>query len=212
MFDFGLGSTELLLVAMIALIVIGPKDLPRLLRTMGQYMRKIQGMAREFQNHLNEAAKEAGVDDVKKEVKGMTNFTVTADLDKQGAEIKKAIESSASKASPASQPNGAKADPTTDGKDEPAKLEAAKPAGKPQPAKKSEPAGKPETASKPKPAAKAKAAAKPNAAAKPKADSKPKAETKPAAKPKTKSKPKSAAKPKASTGPKVDPARETAKS
>jgi sec-independent protein translocase protein TatB len=103
MFDFGLGSTELLLVAIVALIVIGPKDLPRLLRTMGQYMRKIQGMAREFQNHLNEAAKEAGVDDVKKEVKGMTNFTVTADLDKQGAEIKRAIESGAPKppASPA---------------------------------------------------------------------------------------------------------------
>jgi sec-independent protein translocase protein TatB len=110
MFDFGLGSSELLLVAIIALIVIGPKDLPRLLRTMGQYMRKIQGMAREFQNHLNEAAKETGVDDMKKEVKGMTNFTVTADLDKQGAEIKKAIESSAAKASPANGAGGAKSD------------------------------------------------------------------------------------------------------
>jgi sec-independent protein translocase protein TatB len=108
MFDFGLGSTELLLVAIVALIVIGPKDLPRLLRTMGQYMRKIQGMAREFQTHLNEAAKEAGVDDVKKEVKGMTNFTVTADLDKQGAEIKRAIESGAPKP-PATPPNGADA-------------------------------------------------------------------------------------------------------
>jgi len=107
MFDFGLGTSEILVIAVVALIVIGPKDLPRLLRTVGQYMRKIQGMAREFQNHLNEAAKEAGIDDVKKEVKGMTNFTVTADLDKQGSEIKRAIEQSAPKPAVAAPSNGA---------------------------------------------------------------------------------------------------------
>jgi Tat protein translocase TatB subunit len=115
MFDFGLGSSELLLIAIVALIVIGPKDLPRLLRTMGQYMRKVQGMAREFQNHLNEAAKEAGVDDVKKEVKGMTNFTVTADLDKQGNEIKRAIESSAPKPAAPNGAAGAKSDGAPEG-------------------------------------------------------------------------------------------------
>jgi sec-independent protein translocase protein TatB len=185
MFDFGLGSSELLLVAIIALIVIGPKDLPRLLRTMGQYMRKIQGMAREFQNHLNEAAKETGVDDMKKEVKGMTNFTVTADLDKQGAEIKKAIESSAAKASPANGAGGAKSDGADKSK-EPAKIEA----GKPRPAAGTKPAksepGKSEPDSKPKAAPRKKAAASPAA----------------------KSKPKPAAKP----GHKADPARATAKS
>jgi sec-independent protein translocase protein TatB len=189
MFDFGLGSSELLLVAIVALIVIGPKDLPRLLRTMGQYMRKIQGMAREFQNHLNEAAKEAGVDDVKKDIKGMTNFTVTADLDKQGAEIKKAIESSASKATPA---NGTRTDGSaTNGADkakEPAKIEAAKPS--PAAASKPAPADKSETAERSKAAPKAKAAPKP----------KPEARPKPAAK--AKSKP----------APKADRPRETAKS
>lgn len=185
MFDFGLGSSELLLVAIVALIVIGPKDLPRLLRTMGQYMRKIQGMAREFQNHLNEAAKETGVDDVKKDIKGMTNFTVTADLDKQGAEIKKAIESSASKSSPA---NGAKTDgPSTNGADkskETANIEATKPS----PATSSKPASaaNSETAKSPKAEPKTKAAAKPKAASKPKAEAKStpesKARSKPAAK------------------------------
>ncbi|MFW6027999.1 MAG: Sec-independent protein translocase protein TatB [bacterium] len=200
MFDFGLGSTELLLVAVIALIVIGPKDLPRLLRTMGQYMRKIQGMARDFQNHLNEAAKEAGVDDVKKEVKGMTNFTVTSDLDKQGAEIKKAIESGASQASP----NGAKADDANKGKEAPAKADAAKAADKPQVADKA--AGKSTT-----PAKTSGTASSPKAPAKPKTAAKGKSAAKPAAKPKTESKPKPAAK-KAGAGPKADPARETAKS
>jgi sec-independent protein translocase protein TatB len=180
MFDFGLGSSEFLLIAIVALIVIGPKDLPRLLRTMGQYMRKIQGMAREFQNHLNEAAKETGIDDVKKDIKGMTNFTVTADLDKQGAEIKKAIESSAAKTSPA---NGAGTDgSTTNGTDranKPAKIETAKP---PAASDKPAPAAKPDTAESPKAAPKAKAAAKPKAAANPKSTAKPKPATKPAPK------------------------------
>lgn len=208
MFDFGLGSTELLLVAIIALIVIGPKDLPRLLRTMGQYMRKIQGMAREFQNHLNEAAKETGVDDVKKDIKGMTNFTVTGDLDKQGAEIKKAIESSASKTSPEAPSNGAKAasaktdGPKADGPkagDEAAKIETAKPStasSKPAPAARSD------TAKSAKPAPKAKTAARPKAASKPKPEAKPK--------PAAKSKP--AAKAKSRPAPKADRPRETAKS
>ena len=146
MFDFGLGSGELLVIAIVALIVIGPKDLPRLLRTMGQFMRKIQGMAREFQNHLNEAAKEAGVDDVKKEVKGMTNFTVTADLDKQGSEIKRAIESSAPKPAPAPATNGAKAVAAPNTKNEPAEIAPAKPS--PAAAAKPEP-GSPKTPPKP---------------------------------------------------------------
>jgi sec-independent protein translocase protein TatB len=116
MFDFGIGASELLLIAIVALIVVGPKDLPRLLRSIGQFTRKIQSMAREFQDHLNEAAKEAGVDDIKKEVKSMTDFTADADLDKQGADIKRAIEATAPK--PAA-------------KTEPPKLEADKPAALP---------------------------------------------------------------------------------
>ena len=194
MFDFGLGSSELLLIAIVALIVIGPKDLPRLLRTMGQYMRKIQGMAREFQNHLNEAAKETGVDDVKKDIKGMTNFTVTADLDKHGAEIKKAIESGAPKASPVVPSNGAKADGAKDGTkdgtkagDAAAKIETAKPSAA---------SGKPAAAAGSETAKGAKAEPKAKAAATPKAAPKPK----PAAK--AKSKP----------APKADRPRETAKS
>jgi sec-independent protein translocase protein TatB len=190
MFDFGLGSTELLLVAIVALIVIGPKDLPRLLRTMGQYMRKIQGMAREFQTHLNEAAKEAGVDDVKKEVKGMTNFTVTADLDKQGAEIKRAIESGAPKP-PATPPNGADAGKPdgSERKDGPARIEAAKPSA----------AAEATTAAKARP--KATATAKPAGASKPKT-----------ARPKAEVKPKPALKPKSKPRQKTDRPREAVKS
>ena len=96
MFDFGIGSSELVIVAVVALIVIGPKDLPRVLRTIGQFTSKMRSMAREFQRHLDEATREAGLDDVKSEVNKMTNFTVT-DMDKAGDDIKKAIEETSPK-------------------------------------------------------------------------------------------------------------------
>lgn len=104
MFDFGIGSSELVIIAVIALIVIGPKDLPKVLRTIGQFTSKMRSMAREFQRHLDEATRESGLDEVKADVNKMTNFTVT-DLDKAGDDIKKAIEETAPK--PAGSGNGA---------------------------------------------------------------------------------------------------------
>jgi sec-independent protein translocase protein TatB len=99
MFDFGIGSSELILIAVVALIVIGPKDLPKVLRTIGQFTTKMRSLAREFQRHLDEATRETGLDEVKKDVNKMTNFTVT-DLDKTGSDIKKAIEDTAPRPAP----------------------------------------------------------------------------------------------------------------
>ena len=81
MFDFGIGSFELMMLAIVAIIVVGPKDLPKLLRTIGQFTTKIRGMAREFQGYLDEAARETGIDDVKKEVSKMTDFDLQETLD-----------------------------------------------------------------------------------------------------------------------------------
>jgi sec-independent protein translocase protein TatB len=67
MFDFGFGYTEMFVVAVVAIIVIGPKDLPRVLRAFGKTVAKMRGMAREFQGHLDSAMKEVGIDEVKKE-------------------------------------------------------------------------------------------------------------------------------------------------
>src|SRR5919109_184023 len=100
MFDFGLSMGELMVIAMVALIVVGPKDLPKMLRMVGRFVTKLRGMAGEFQRHLDSAIREAGIEDVKKEVKNMTNFTVTADVGKQmseefrkqGDEIKKMLD------------------------------------------------------------------------------------------------------------------------
>lgn len=68
MFDFGVGYTELFVLALVAVIVIGPKDLPRVLRTFGQFMNKARGMAREFQGHVDAAMKESGVAELKKDL------------------------------------------------------------------------------------------------------------------------------------------------
>lgn len=74
MFDFGIGYTELFVIGVVAVIVIGPKDLPRVLRAVGQTVAKMRGMAREFQGHLDSAMKEAGLDDVKKELQGLKDI------------------------------------------------------------------------------------------------------------------------------------------
>jgi len=81
MFDFGIGSFELMMLAIVAIIVVGPKDLPKLLRTIGQFTTKIRGMAREFQGYLDEAARDTGLDDVKNDIGKMTNFDINDTLD-----------------------------------------------------------------------------------------------------------------------------------
>lgn len=71
MFDFGVGYSELLVLAIIAVIVIGPKDLPKVLRTLGQFMNKARGMAREFQGHVDQAMREGGLDTLKKDMQDL---------------------------------------------------------------------------------------------------------------------------------------------
>ncbi|KIN61376.1 Sec-independent protein translocase protein TatB [Sulfitobacter noctilucae] len=58
---FDLGWTELLLIGIVALIVVGPKDLPMMFRKVGQFVGKAKGMAREFSSAMNDAADESGM-------------------------------------------------------------------------------------------------------------------------------------------------------
>ena len=68
---FDIGWSELLLIGIVALIAIGPKELPGALRTLGQWMAKVRRMASEFQNQFHEAMREAELADLKKEVDEM---------------------------------------------------------------------------------------------------------------------------------------------
>src|SRR5947209_876795 len=70
MFDFS--WSELLLIGIVALVAIGPKELPGALRTLGQWVAKVRRMAAEFQNQFHEAMREAELAELKKEVDEMT--------------------------------------------------------------------------------------------------------------------------------------------
>ncbi len=75
---FDLGFAELLVIGIVALIVVGPKDLPVMFRNVGRFVGKARGMAREFSRAMNQAADEAGVKDVTTTIKSATNPVGTA--------------------------------------------------------------------------------------------------------------------------------------
>jgi sec-independent protein translocase protein TatB len=68
-----LGWTELLVIGIVALIVVGPKDLPVLFRNVGKFVGKAKGMAREFSSAMNQAADDVGVKDIQKSLKSASN-------------------------------------------------------------------------------------------------------------------------------------------
>lgn len=67
----GLGFSEVLVVAILALLVVGPKDLPLMLRRVGQFTAKMRSMAAEFRAGFDELARQAELDQLKKEVQSL---------------------------------------------------------------------------------------------------------------------------------------------
>ena len=88
MFDIGWG--ELLLVGIIALIVIGPKELPTVMRTVGHWMGRVKRMASEFQGQFQEALREAELDDLKKQADDLTSSV--GDIANPLSEVQKDVE------------------------------------------------------------------------------------------------------------------------
>src|ERR671921_1402714 len=75
MFDMSWG--EVMVIGAVALIVIGPKDLPKALRTIGQMTAKVRRMASEFQTQFNDAMREAELDEVKSQIQGINDSVST---------------------------------------------------------------------------------------------------------------------------------------
>ncbi len=100
MFDFDAG--KLILIGIVALVVIGPKDLPRVLRELGRAVAKMRRMATEFQGQFMEAVREADMADVRDEVAKLAD---SAKLDVPSfnpvADVKKELMGAVEKASPA---------------------------------------------------------------------------------------------------------------
>jgi sec-independent protein translocase protein TatB len=110
MLDFGIGYTEIMVIAIVALVVIGPKDLPKVLRHIGQMTAAMRRMAGEFQRHLDDAMREAGVDEVRREVTNLTSGGLDDTVRKTEDDIKKAMQSAAP-AAPTLSPAPAAAQP-----------------------------------------------------------------------------------------------------
>ena len=90
---FEIGWSELLLIGIVALIAIGPKELPTVLRTLGQWMSKLRRMASEFQNQFQEAMREAEMADLKKQVDEMTSQAQSYASFDPVSEVKRELES-----------------------------------------------------------------------------------------------------------------------
>jgi sec-independent protein translocase protein TatB len=92
---FDISWSELLLVGIVALIAIGPKELPGALRTLGQWMAKIRRMAAEFQGQFQEAMREAEIDQLKKDMDDMaakaTDYTQFDPIEDVRRDIEKSV-------------------------------------------------------------------------------------------------------------------------
>ena len=78
---FGIDSPELLVIAVVALVVIGPKELPGMLRSWGKWMAKARGMAAEFRGHVDEMIRQSELDEVKKQLEAASTGLDLQSLD-----------------------------------------------------------------------------------------------------------------------------------
>lgn len=92
---FDIAWSHILLIGVVALLVIGPKDLPKVLRTVGVWVGRARSIAREFQGSLDQMIREAELEEVRKEVEQATtvdlDHTIESSAD-PGGEMKQAFE------------------------------------------------------------------------------------------------------------------------
>jgi sec-independent protein translocase protein TatB len=124
---FDIGWSELLVIAVVAIVVVGPKDLPRLMRTFGHYAGKLRRAAADFQRQFEEAMRETEVDEVRKAIESVREETPSLDLK---ASIDKPMMLPKAQAEPASAPSPTSPEP------EPAPPVEAKPKPKSAPRQK----------------------------------------------------------------------------
>src|ERR1700682_1966966 len=79
---FDIGWSGLLLIGVVALVFIGPKDLPRALRVAGYWFRKAQNLSREFQSSVDQMIREAELDEMREQLKKATEFDIEKEFHK----------------------------------------------------------------------------------------------------------------------------------
>ena len=78
---FDIGWTEITGILVIAISVIGPKDVPKVLRTVGQWVAKAKAMTRDFRGHVDEMIRETEIDEVKKQIDSIDKFDANSALE-----------------------------------------------------------------------------------------------------------------------------------
>lgn len=79
---FDIGWSEMMLVIIVMIIVIGPKDLPRVMRTIGNWVGQARAVARHFQDSLEQMAEESGIDDARKEIEKAARYDVRGEVER----------------------------------------------------------------------------------------------------------------------------------
>jgi sec-independent protein translocase protein TatB len=79
---FDIGWVEMMVVVVVMIIVIGPKDLPVVLHTMGRWIARVRAMARNFQDSIEELAEESGLDQMRDEVRSIRDFSIEDEIEK----------------------------------------------------------------------------------------------------------------------------------
>lgn len=118
---FDIGWTEMLVIAVVMIVVVGPKDLPKMLRTFGKTTTKLRSMAGDFQKQFNEALKEAELDDIKKSVDSLKGLNPATEIKKQlnpfekvASDVRAGLDA-AMKPKPAAAPAAVAAEPLKNG-------------------------------------------------------------------------------------------------
>ncbi|NQW09044.1 MAG: twin-arginine translocase subunit TatB [Alphaproteobacteria bacterium] len=92
---FDLGWQEFMLIALVAVVVVGPKDLPRVVRAVGHWIRKARSLAGEFQSSFEEMARESELDDVRKQIQQVSrdglSKTLESNIDPEG-DLRRSVE------------------------------------------------------------------------------------------------------------------------
>jgi sec-independent protein translocase protein TatB len=88
---FDVGWTELVVIACVAILVVGPKDLPRMLRTFGRTMSTVRKMAGDFRRQFDDAIRETELDDIRKSVTQGPAFNPLEDARKTMLEAQKSL-------------------------------------------------------------------------------------------------------------------------
>lgn len=78
-----LGFNEIIILGILALVVVGPKDLPLLFRKLGRWTAKLRGMAQEFRTGFDELARQAELDELKREVEALRRTTNLSEISRE---------------------------------------------------------------------------------------------------------------------------------